>query len=101
MRLVERMLLQLNSTYDGTAWHGTPLRRILDGIDDAKANAHVLANSFTIHQLLAHVTAWVEIVPRMLAGEIVAVTPDVDFPNVDGVTFSDSVSRLDRAHTRL
>ncbi len=101
MRRVERMLLQLNANFDGNPWHGTSLRRIVDGIDDAKANAHILANSMTIHELLAHVTAWNEIVAKMIGGEVVTVTPEIDFPKVDGVAWADTVARLERAHTKL
>src|SRR5688572_27346221 len=101
MRLVERMLLELNANFDGDAWHGTPLRRILDGIDDARAGARPIPNARTIAELLAHLTSWIEIVRRRLAGEVVEVTPEIDFPSVEGVSWSDALARLDRAHHQL
>ncbi|HXI12159.1 MAG TPA: DinB family protein [Thermoanaerobaculia bacterium] len=101
MRLVERTLLELNATFDGSAWHGTPFRRILDGVDEEKANARPLADAKTIGELLAHATAWIEIVQRRLEGEIVNPTPEEDFPSVEGVSWDAALARLDAAHTRL
>jgi len=101
MRLASRILVQLKSTYDGTAWHGTPLRRMLDGIDDAKANAHPIANTRSIAELTAHVAAWVEIVERRARGEEFDVTPEMDFPSAGAGSWSDLVSRLERAYARL
>src|SRR4051794_671446 len=97
MRLAERFLTHYKSTYDGVAWHGSPLRTILDGIDDTKAHAHPLANAHSIAQLAAHLGAWIEIVERRARGEAVDVTPEMDFPNVDAVAFSDIVGRIERA----
>lgn len=101
MRLVERMLLQINAIYDGQAWHGTPLRRILDDIDDDEANARPIAAAHTIHELLAHIIAWNEIVQQRLTGVEVEATPEMDFPSVAGVTFAESLEHLQRAHSAL
>lgn len=94
------MLLELNANFDGDAWHGTPLRRLLDDVDEAKAQAHPIANVKSIAELLAHITAWVEIVQRRLAGEQVDVTEEMDFPRAEG-SFAQWVERLERAHTLL
>lgn len=101
MRLVERMLLQLNAHFDGDAWYGTPLRRLLDDIDEEKANRRILPNSKTIKELLAHIVAWNEIVERRLAGEAVDVTAEMDQPSVEGVSLAALIERLEEAHTRL
>jgi uncharacterized damage-inducible protein DinB len=101
MRRAERMVLQLRLNYDGTAWHGTPLRRMLDGIDEQRANARPIQNARTIAELLAHVTAWIEIVERRLAGERFEVTPEMDFPSAQEMKWTEWVSRLERAHDKL
>lgn len=101
MGTVERMVSQLRVNYDGEAWHGTPLRRILDGIDEAKANARPIPDARTIAELLAHLTAWIEIVERRLTGERFEITPEMDFPGVEGVRWADALKRLDRAHGKL
>jgi uncharacterized damage-inducible protein DinB len=101
MRRAERMVLQLQLNFDGKAWHGTPLRRMVDGIGEGMANLRRIPNARTIAELLAHVTAWIEIVQRRLAGERFEVTPEIDFPSVEGVKWSDAVSRLELAHDKL
>jgi uncharacterized damage-inducible protein DinB len=101
VRLVERMLLELNASFDGDPWHGSPLLRLLDGVDDAKATARPLANAKTIAELLAHIIAWTEIVQKRAAGELVDVTAEMDFPSVEGVAIADAAKHLQRAHTRL
>jgi uncharacterized damage-inducible protein DinB len=101
MRLSDRILVQLTSTYDGNAWHGTPLRKMLEGVDETQANARPIANARTIAELTAHVTAWIEIAAQRAQGEQFEVTPEIDFPNVEGVAWIDTLSRLDRAHAQL
>src|SRR5213075_1609450 len=101
MRLTDTILTQINSTYDGDAWHGTPLRKILDGIDDAKAHARPIADAHTIAELAAHIAADIEIVERRARLEHIDITPEMDFPNVDGVAFSEIVARIERAHAKL
>lgn len=101
MRLVERMLLELNSTFDGDAWHGTPLRRMLDDVDEIKARSKPSDAVHSIAELLAHITAWIEIVQRRLGDERVEVTPELDFPDVAKVSWRDAIGRLERAHSLL
>jgi uncharacterized damage-inducible protein DinB len=101
MRLVERMLLELNANFDGDAWHGTPLLRLLDGVDDAKAHARPIANGKTIAELVGHIIAWMGIVQRRAAGEQVDVTAEMDFPSVDGFRMADAIEQLQHAQTRL
>ena len=95
------MLLELNSTFDGDAWHGTPIRRMLDDIDEKKARAKPASQAHSIAELLGHVTAWIEIVKRRLAGERVEISAALDWPDPSGVSWGDAVARLERAHTGL
>jgi uncharacterized damage-inducible protein DinB len=101
MRLADRILIQLKSTYDGSAWHGTPLRKMIEGIDDATANARPISNARTIAELTAHIAGWMEIAERRARGEAFEVTRELDFPSVDGVAWRDIVRRLERAHAQL
>ena len=101
MRNIERMLLELNANFNGDAWHGTPIRLLLDGIDETKANAHPIAGAHSIAELVAHITAWTNVVERRLAGDEVDVTTAQDFPATKGVAFAELVSDLEAAHTRL
>ena len=102
MDLAKRAVIDLKSTYDGQAWHGTPLRRLLDGIDHQTAHKRpAVPGARTIAELLAHITAWIEIVERRVAGETVVVTPEMDFPNVDTIHWNEQIERLERAHKKL
>jgi uncharacterized damage-inducible protein DinB len=92
---------RIEENFDGKPWHGTPLRRILDGVDDQRAVARPIPLGRTIAELLAHIIAWNEIVERRVRGENVEVTPQLDFPDPAGVTWSALVARLDAAHQRL
>ncbi len=38
---------------------------------------------------------------KLTAGEEVKVTPEMDFPSVDGVRWEEQLARLDAAHARL
>jgi uncharacterized damage-inducible protein DinB len=101
MNDAERMTARLQRNFDGESWHGTPLRRMLDDIDSPQAFARPIPNGRTIAELLAHTTAWIEIVERRVRGEDVKVTPELDFPAVDGVEFRALLDRLDAAFPRL
>jgi uncharacterized damage-inducible protein DinB len=102
MTLAERMLRDLKSTFDGTGtWHGTPLRRMIARVDDARGDAHPIAGARSIKELLAHATSWIEIVDRRIGGEAYDPPLEVDFPAVDGISMAALLARLDAAHARL
>ena len=101
MRLAARMLRDLCSTFDGNAWHGTPVRRMLDNIDDARANAHPIDGARSIAELLAHLSAWYAIVERRLRDELFEVTIEEDFPSVEGIAFRQQIEQLERRHAVL
>jgi uncharacterized damage-inducible protein DinB len=101
MSLSTNLLASLRRNFDGQPWHGTSLRRMLDGISDEMAYARSIPNARTIAELLAHTTAWIEIVCRRLSGEEFEVTPDIDFPSVDATTWTDLVRRLESSQIEL
>lgn len=101
MLLRDRIRRDLKSTFNGIAWHGTPVRKLLEDVDETRAHAHPIANTRSIAELLAHLTAWIEIVARRTTGEEFQVTPEMDFPPVEGVRWEDQLARLDAAHARL
>jgi len=101
--LAKRAVVELASTFNGTAWHGTPLRQLLAGIDDTvtDTHAHPPGVTLSIAELTAHIAAWNEIVARRIGGETFEVPHEMDFPPVDGVPFADLVARLERAHEQV
>lgn len=101
MRLVEKTLLELNATFDGDPWHGTPIRRILDSVDLSKLHARPIPDGNSIAMLIGHVTAWIEIAQLRLTGETVDATAEMDFPDVTGTSFDELTDRLQAAHSLL
>ncbi|HKO57866.1 MAG TPA: DinB family protein [Thermoanaerobaculia bacterium] len=95
------MIDEVREQLDGKPWHGNSLLVTLEGIDDALAHAHPVPNGRSIAELLAHMSAWVSIVERRLRGEEVAITPELDFPAVDGRAWADLVQELETAYARL
>ena len=90
---IERLLAEAKDAYDGTPWYGSPLLKIVRDVDEAR-----LREKPKIAELLAHLTAWIEIANRRVDGEQFEVTPVMDFPPVAGVAWNDQLARLDRAH---
>jgi len=94
MSRVDTLTKELEDAYDGEPWYGDSLRQTLDGIDESR-----LRERPRIGELLAHITAWIEITNRRLDGQIFEVSNDVNFPTA-GV-WAEELARLDTAHDAL
>jgi uncharacterized damage-inducible protein DinB len=71
MTEITRILDQFRRTYNGDAWHGTPLRGILQDISAEQAMMRPLENAHTIWELVLHITAWEgEVVRRLQTGSM-------------------------------
>jgi uncharacterized damage-inducible protein DinB len=101
MRLVDRLALDLVNTYDGPAWHGTSLRRMVADVDEQTAQARPIASARTIAELTAHVASWIGIVERRLRGEVFDVPQELDFPPGDAVPFTQLLEEMDAAYQQL
>jgi uncharacterized damage-inducible protein DinB len=75
-----RITDQLERAFDGKAWHGPPLMALLDGVDARAAAARPVPGAHTIWELVLHITTWMTIARRRLAGEAVEAAPDEDWP---------------------
>jgi hypothetical protein len=83
MNELDRIRDQLQRAYDGAAWHGPPLRKLLTDVTAATAARKPIPGAHSIWTLVRHVSAWQRVVTRRLAGErIDALPPDEDFPPV-------------------
>jgi len=99
---VARIADQLERTYNGDAWHGPPLRKLLDDVDATTAAAHSAPGAHSIWELTEHITFWITVVRRRLAGEI--VTEDGDWGPIGAATparWAETLVALDASHTRL
>jgi uncharacterized damage-inducible protein DinB len=95
------MIDEVREQFDGQPWHGNSLRATLAGVGEELAFAHPILNARSIAELLAHMTAWIGIVERRLRGEEVAITPELDFPSVEGRAWGELVQEFEAAYQRL
>lgn len=84
MNDVEFLADQLQRAYCGEAWHGPALRQLLEGIGAEQAAAKPSAQVHSIWEIVMHAGAWVNAVRRRLAGEVVELSPEQDWPAIDG-----------------
>ena len=97
---IERIVDQMERAFDGRAWHGPPVMKILRGIRGNEASARLFPETHTVWELVAHMTAWKRIVARRISGEVVKVTRAQDWPKPRGA-WPAAVSELQRAHRDL
>jgi uncharacterized damage-inducible protein DinB len=95
----------IKRTVTGPMWHGSALAEVLAGVTHAEAAARPLANTHTIWELVAHVTAWAEIAHARLKGERIAdPTAAEDWPPVppaDEAAWQAAIERLQTSHREL
>jgi DinB superfamily len=79
-----RIADQLRRAFEGKAWHGPSLKKILADVTAEHAAAHAIASAHSIWELVLHIEAWTQAaldasngvaMPNMLA-------PDKDWPAV-------------------
>lgn len=97
---IERIMKQMDRAFQGNAWHGPSVMRILRGITSNQASARLFPGTHTVRELVAHMTAWKRIIARRVSGEVVRVTPAQDWPSPKG-SWADAVTNLGRAHREL
>jgi len=76
MKEIDRILDQLRRAYDGDAWHGPPLRKLLQDVGPEQAAARPVPGAHTIWELVGHISAWQNVVRRRLGGEAINDLPD-------------------------
>jgi hypothetical protein len=100
-----RIADQLGRAARGPAWHGPSMLQALAGLTASDAAARPVPAAHSIWEIVAHVTAWLEIVGMRVDGTTPAViTTDMDWPPIGGTTETDwraAVSRLDRTASAL
>ena len=101
MTSAEKLADDIARNFDGKPWHGSSLRRIVENVDATRAFARPTAEIRSVAELLAHLVAWVEIVTERLDGKNPEITPERDFPSVDGVPWPELVDRMNTAFAKL
>lgn len=82
MSEVERIADLLKRAYEGTAWHGPDVSRLLEGLTAEQAAARPLEGVRSIWELVLHIIAWQDAPRRRLNGDAAKLSGDEDFPPV-------------------
>jgi len=82
MTEIDRIVDQLERGFDGDAWHGDPLMKILDGVTAAQAVAHPVPGAHSIWEIVNHIRAWRPAVEARLAGQVRELDGAADWPHV-------------------
>jgi len=103
-----RIAYTLASAIDGNAWYGDPLRKILDNITAAQAQARPIANAHSIWELVVHVEAWVKFCLGAVQGTPIpawsTMPKEQDWPTVSQTSeqaWQDAVSAFFSTHLKL
>jgi uncharacterized damage-inducible protein DinB len=64
-----RLADQLERGFRGGAWHGPAVMEVLSGVDAAMARWHSDAISYTIAEIVGHLTYWLKDARRQILGE--------------------------------
>jgi uncharacterized damage-inducible protein DinB len=83
MTEAERIADQLRRAHEGGAWHGPALEEILKGVSAQAALARPIEGAHSIWGILLHIGVWEAVVRRRLSGEVLALTPEQDWPAVN------------------
>ena len=103
-REIERLVDQLERAYAGDAWHGMPVRELLDGVNAQLAAAHPIAGGHSIWELVTHIAYWLDAAARRLGGEAVDPLHDEDWPATPQPTpaaWKAALAALQASHERL
>jgi uncharacterized damage-inducible protein DinB len=101
---IDRIVDQFQREHDGDPWHGSPLRRILEGVTAAQASARPVAGAHSIWELVLHITAWKNEVRKRLTGRPASEPDEGDWPAVGEPSperWEAARTALTEAHERL
>jgi uncharacterized damage-inducible protein DinB len=101
MREIERILDQVNRAWGGPSWTGVEVQSLLDEIPDDQARAHPLPGAHSIIELVAHITAWMNVVSDRLGGQAKKLSPEEDWRDVTQLTWLEAIIAIENAQSRL
>lgn len=104
MKEIQRILDQMDRAFSGDAWHGPPLKSLLNGLLAEDASKHPIDGAHSIWELVLHLTTWNDIMRHELSGARTEVTAEKDWPPVwdaSEVAWKRALGNLDDSHNRL
>ena len=76
---VERIRDQFHRAFEGEAWHGPSVLKLLEGITAQQAAAHPIPGAHSIWELTLHIAAWERACKRRLEGDPAQLTDQEDW----------------------
>jgi uncharacterized damage-inducible protein DinB len=83
MTEVSRITDQLQRAFNGEAWHGPSVLKILDGVTAQQAAAHPIPGAHSIWELTLHIAAWENACRRRLEGDPAQLSDEEDWPSIE------------------
>jgi nicotinate-nucleotide pyrophosphorylase (carboxylating) len=104
MSEVNRILDQLRRSWDGKAWHGPPLWKILADTSATTAAAKPVPGAHSIAEIVFHITCWQDTASKRLQGLDYEPPPSENFPEVNSLSepaWQNTLSELLRSFEEL
>lgn len=105
MTQVARIQDQMRRAFNGKAWHGLPLRDLVEDLTARQAAARPIRGAHTIWELVLHVLTWREVVTRRILGEpyrTLSASEDwKSMPRVSPAAWKQTLADLDRSQKLL
>ena len=101
---VERIQDQFRRAFDGPAWHGPAVMKILEGITAAQAAAHPIPGAHSIWEVTLHIAAWERACRRRLQGDPAQLTDAEDWEPINDTSeaaWENAKQRLLENHREL
>ena len=83
MTEVLRIREQFQRAFNGEAWHGPSVLKILDGVTAQQAAAHPIPGAHSIWELTLHIAAWENASRRRLEGDPAQLSDEEDWPTIE------------------
>ncbi len=99
-----RLADQIRRAFEGNAWHGDSMLKLLADVDGKTAAARPIPTAHTIWELVLHIAAWDDAVRRRTGGTRVSLSDQENFPPVvdtSEVAWRKSVADLKQTHSEL
>jgi len=80
---IRTLVNEINNSVFGDPWHGSPVQKILENINDEHAFSRPLPNAHNISEIVLHMWAWTDEVKNRLSGNPPSEPQMGDWPNMD------------------
>ncbi len=98
---IERMVRQLNKSFNKGAWHGPTVKEVLAQVKPEQAHHHA-GKSHSIIELVLHMTAWRTFAIKRLQGDdAYQVSDEMNFPQTDKISWQAAVQNLEKTQQVL